>query len=89
MIREPVRLVNRLGLHARAASRLVQTANAFESQVWLERDDRRVNGKSIMGVLTLAAPCDTALILEVSGPDEGEAATTLRELFESGFGESE
>lgn len=89
MIREKVRLVNRLGLHARAASRLVQTAASFESQVWLERDGKRVNGKSIMGVLTLAAPHDAELSLEISGPDEDRAAAALRELFSGRFGETE
>lgn len=55
MKQRPVTIINRLGLHARAATRLVNSASAFASEIWLEFDGRRVNGKSIMGVLTLAA----------------------------------
>ena len=84
---ERIRLVNRLGLHARAASRLVRLAGEFRSEVWLTRDQRRVNAKSIMGVLMLAAPCGTELELECSGPDEDQALAALRELIDSRFGE--
>lgn len=89
MIRREVTLVNRLGLHARAASKLVQTASAWRSQVFLEFNDRRVNAKSIMGVLLLAAPCGSELVLEVDGPDEAAAAAALTELVAERFGEGE
>ncbi len=89
MIRRDITLTNRLGLHARAASRLVQTASGFESEVWLERDGRRVNAKSIMGVLLLAAPLGTQLVLEVDGPDENAAGEALVGLIENRFGEGQ
>ncbi|NBB92125.1 MAG: HPr family phosphocarrier protein [Gammaproteobacteria bacterium] len=84
-----IELVNRLGLHARAASKLVQTASRFESRVWLAHGDKRVNAKSIMGVLLLAAPCGTRLVLEVDGPDEEAAADTITALVADRFGEGE
>ena len=89
MIRREVTLVNRLGLHARAASKLVQTASDYDSQVWLERNGRRVNAKSIMGVLLLAAPCGSELVLEVDGGDEEQASQALIDLVENRFGETE
>lgn len=82
-------LVNRLGLHARAASKLVQTASGFGSQIWLSHRDKRVNAKSIMGVLLLAAPCGSQLTLEVEGPDEDEAAEAIAGLVANRFGEDE
>ncbi len=89
MIRRDLKLTNRLGLHARAASKLVQTASQFDAEVWLERDSRRVNAKSIMGVLMLAAPCGAELVLEVDGPDEEKAVEALAGLIERRFGEDE
>ena len=89
MIRREITLINRLGLHARAASKLVQTASGFPAQVWLHRDERRVNAKSIMGVLLLAAPCGTELVLEVEGDQEAEAMEALVALIEDRFGEGE
>ncbi len=82
-------LINRLGLHARAASKLVQTASRFDSQVWLSHRGKRVNAKSIMGVLLLAAPCGSRLTLEVDGPDENEAAEAVTGLIADRFGEGE
>lgn len=84
-----IELVNRLGLHARAASKLVQSASQFDSQVWLSHGDRRVNAKSIMGVLLLAAPCGSRLTLEAEGADEQAAVTAISELVADRFGESE
>lgn len=84
-----IELVNRLGLHARAASKLVQTAARFSSQVWLTHKDKRVNAKSIMGMLLLAAPCGSVLTLEVEGSDEGEAAQAIVDLVSNRFGEDE
>ncbi len=71
---------NRLGLHARAAAQLVQTANRFASEVTLVKEDIEVNGKSIMGILLLAAPKGTAVSVAVAGPDEEQAMTVLAEL---------
>lgn len=82
-------LVNRLGLHARAASKLVQAASGFDSQVWLGHGDKRINAKSIMGVLLLAAPCGSRLTLEVEGPDEDAAAEAIDRLVADRFGEAE
>jgi phosphocarrier protein len=89
MERRAVRLVNRLGLHARAASKLVQKAAEFDCEVRLARGERCVNAKSIMGVLMLAAPVGTELVLECDGADEAEAAAALVELIEQRFGEPE
>jgi phosphocarrier protein len=78
---------NRLGLHARAAAQLVQTANKFTSDVVLKKDDVEVNGKSIMGILLLAAPQGTDISVDVNGADEDLAMTTIADLIEDGFGE--
>lgn len=86
---ERVKLCNRLGLHARAASRLVSTAAEFQSNINVLRDDRRVNAKSIMGVLMLAAPVGTELRIECEGPDEDNALAALVALVEDRFGEGE
>lgn len=86
---ERVTLCNRLGLHARAASKLVSTAAEFQSSVWMIRDDRRVNAKSIMGVLMLAAPLGTELVIECEGADEEDAMAALVRLVEDRFGEDE
>ena len=84
-----VTIRNELGLHARAATRLVECANRFDSEIWLRRNSRRVDGKSILGLLTLAAGPGMDVIIETSGSDENAALTALSELIESGFGEPE
>lgn len=89
MIQRTVTLCNRLGLHARAASKLVQCVARFESEVWLRFRDKRVNAKSIMGVLLLGAPCGSELIAEADGPDEDDAITALEELIQDRFGEDQ
>jgi phosphocarrier protein len=89
MIQRQVTLINRLGLHARAASKLVQLASAHTAQVWIARDGKRVNAKSIMGVLLLAAPCGTELTLETEGEQAAEAMDALVALIEDRFGEGE
>ncbi len=80
-------IINRLGLHARAAAQLVQTANRFSSEVVLIKDDVEVNGKSIMGILLLAAPKGTELTVTVEGEDEEQAMSVIAALIEDGFGE--
>lgn len=87
MIRRRATLANRLGLHARAASRLVQAATGFQADVWLRREDQRVNAKSIMGVLMLAAPFGTELVIEAEGEDAEAAADAVAELIGKRFGE--
>lgn len=84
-----VTIVNKLGLHARAASKLVNCASGFASEVWISRGDREVNGKSIMGVLTLAAGRGTELGLRVEGEDEDAALDAMSELIADYFGEGE
>lgn len=78
---------NSLGLHARAAAQLVQTANKFISEITLLKDDIEVNGKSIMGILLLAAPQGTDIFVAVDGSDEEQAMEAIAELIEDGFGE--
>lgn len=87
MIRREVRVRNRLGLHARAAARFVHTANRFRSRVTASRDGRTMDGKSILGILLLAAAQGTLLELSADGDDENEALDALVSLVESGFGE--
>jgi phosphocarrier protein HPr len=82
-----VTIVNRLGLHARAAAKFVHLASTFASRVTVARDATRVDGKSILGLLTLAAAKGTKLHLLVQGDDEDEAAGRLAELVRSRFGE--
>ncbi len=84
-----VRVVNLRGLHARAAARLVQTANHFQSQIILMRDNMQSDAKSILGVLLLAAPQGTRIRVRASGPDEDQALEAIRRLFESGFEETD
>ncbi|WP_242346241.1 HPr family phosphocarrier protein [Anaeromyxobacter terrae] len=80
-------IVNSLGLHARAAAQLVQTANRFRSEIHVEKDGMQVNGKSIMGVLTLAAAKGSSIIVVVEGEDAEAAMTALAKVIEGGFGE--
>ncbi|MBK1632414.1 phosphocarrier protein HPr [Thiohalocapsa halophila] len=89
MICKDLEIVNRLGLHARAAARFVKCAGAFESDIAVERNGRRVNGKSIMGIMTLAAACGTSIRLEVNGTDEAAAVEALTQLVAERFGEAE
>ncbi len=89
MISETVTIINKLGLHARAASRLVNCASQFESEVFLSRKDNRVNAKSIMGVMMLAASKGVELGLEVEGRDEQACRDALVALIDDRFGEPE
>lgn len=78
---------NRAGMHARPAALLVKTASRFSSQVFIEKDEERVNGKSIMGVITLGATYDTPLRVIANGPDEEAALDAIARLFENKFEE--
>jgi phosphocarrier protein len=84
-----VTIVNKLGLHARAAAKLVQTASGFGSEVSVSRDGQEVNGKSIMGVMMLAASQGSQIRLRVEGEDEQQAMQALVTLIENRFGEAE
>lgn len=87
MIEREVMVVNRLGLHARAAARFVQTANLYLSDVQLSNGNRQVNGKSLLGILTLAAAKGSTLVIITQGTDEKEAADALAGLVGRGFEE--
>lgn len=89
MISREITISNRLGLHARAAAKLVGTASRHGAEVTLEKNGQRVNGKSIMGVMMLAASQGTVLQLHVDGEGEAETMAALVELIEDKFGEGE
>ncbi len=89
MVEKEVEIVNKLGLHARAAAKFVKVASRFASDVQVARGTREVNGKSIMGVMMLAAAKGTRVRLRIQGPDEQEAAKALEELVAERFGEEE
>ena len=80
-------ILNRLGLHARAAAKLVRLANGFASEIRVAKDGMEVNGKSIMGVLMLAAPKGAKILIRAIGPDAGEAVAAIGELIAGKFGE--
>lgn len=88
MVVATLTIVNKLGLHARPAAMLVSTAARFESEVFFSRDDLRVNGKSIMGVMMLAAEKGATIKIEVEGADEEATLKALLEVIQSGFGET-
>ncbi len=81
-------IVNSLGLHARAAAQLVQAANRFRSEIHVEKDGSTVNGKSIMGVLTLAAAKGSTITVSCDGDDAEHAMAALAKVIENGFGET-
>ena len=85
MIQQDIVISNKLGLHARASAKLTQTASRFDSEVWISRNGRRVNAKSIMGVMMLAAARGSTLILECIGDDEQQLLDELVILFENKF----
>ena len=87
MLQQELEIINKLGLHARASVKLTQTAASFSSEIWLSRNGKRVNAKSIMGVMMLAAARGTTVLLEVDGPDESTALETLAQLVATRFGE--
>ena len=87
MQQRDVEIINKLGLHARPSARLTQLASSFKSDVFMARNGRRINAKSIMGVMMLAAAKGSTVTLETAGEDEQEAIDALAELISSGFGE--
>jgi phosphocarrier protein len=89
MIKKELRIENRLGLHARAAAQIVKSASAFASKITLIKDDLEVDGKSIMGIMMLAAAKGSSVLLQVEGPDENGALAELERLFQDKFGEKE
>jgi phosphocarrier protein len=89
MIKTTIKITNRLGLHARASAKFVSTAARFQSHIDVIKDSQTVNGKSIMGVMMLAANKGSELILEIDGPDEAEMNDALVQLIHDRFGESE
>ncbi|HET9042748.1 MAG TPA: HPr family phosphocarrier protein [Burkholderiales bacterium] len=89
MPQREVEIVNKLGLHARASAKLTQTASKFAADVWLSRNGRRVNAKSIMGVMMLAAGKGSRVAIETDGADADQALAALVTLIEDKFGESE
>lgn len=89
MISRTVTIVNRLGLHARAATRLVNCTSEFSAEILVKKGARAVNGKSIMGVLMLAAATGTELVIEADGTDENQALDAVTDLIANRFGEDE
>ena len=89
MPQREVEIVNKLGLHARASARLTQVASRYQSEVHIARNGRRVNAKSIMGVMMLAAGKGAKVTLETSGPDEAEAMEAIVALINDCFGEGQ
>ena len=89
MIKSTITISNRLGLHARASAKLTKMAGGFKSELHLSRNNRRVNAKSIMGVMMLAAGMGSAIEIEADGPDESEAMAALRILIDGRFGEAD
>jgi phosphocarrier protein HPr len=87
MIEREVTIRNRAGLHTRPAASIVKLAAKFQSDFFIEKDSFQINGKSIIGVMTLAAEQGAKLLVRFKGPDEEEAYRAMAELFDSGFGE--
>jgi phosphocarrier protein len=89
MLKQEIEIINKLGLHARASAKLTQTAGRFAADVFVSKAGRRVNAKSIMGVMMLAAGKGTKIELETSGADEAEAMAAVVALINDKFGEGE
>jgi phosphocarrier protein len=88
MVERSVQVTNKNGIHARPAAEIVKIAAKYKSQITLGRDDLEVNGKSIMGVMMLAAECGSVVLLRADGPDADEAVVAIEGLITNGFGES-
>ena len=89
MQQREIEISNKLGLHARASAKLTQMAGQFTAEVWIARDGRKVNAKSIMGVMMLAAAKGSVVVIETDGPDEAQAMSALVGLINDKFGEGE
>ena len=89
MLKNEIEIINKLGLHARASAKLTQTASGFACEVWIVRAGKRVNAKSIMGVMMLAASKGATIELETNGSDEAEAMEAMIALINNKFGEGE
>jgi phosphocarrier protein len=89
MLQREVEIINKLGLHARASAKLTQVAGQYAADVWVSRNSRRVNAKSIMGVMMLAAARGSKVVIETDGPDEAQAMQALQALIADRFGEGE
>lgn len=89
MIKTRTTISNKLGLHARASAKLTQLAGSFDSDVWIEKGSRRINAKSIMGVMMLAAGKGSTIVVETQGHDEQAALDSLLKLIADKFGEGE
>ena len=89
MQKQTITITNKLGLHARASAKLTKLAGSFSCQVWISKGERRVNGKSIMGVMMLAAGLGSEVEMETDGEQEAEAMQALTALFADKFGEGE
>jgi phosphocarrier protein len=87
MVVKSVTITNQVGLHARPATFFIQKANEFRCSIWVEKDDRKVNAKSLLGVLSLGIVCGTTINIIADGPDEQQAVDTLAELVDSKFEE--
>ena len=89
MARAETEIVNKLGLHARASAKLTQLAGSFDCEIWMEKGSRRINAKSIMGVMMLAAGKGSKVVSETTGDDEQEALDAILKLIADKFGEGE
>lgn len=89
MLQREIEIINKLGLHARASAKLTQVAGRFDAEVWLTRNGRRVNAKSIMGVMMLAAAKGSTVVVETDGADEAAALEAITALVADRFGEGE
>ena len=89
MQRQETEIVNKLGLHARASAKLTQLAGSFKCEVWMEKGPRRINAKSIMGVMMLAAGKGSTIVVETDGNDEQQALDAILKLIADKFGEGE
>lgn len=87
MISRDFTIANKLGLHARPSAQLTQVASKFAAEIWIAKNGRRVNAKSIMGVMMLAAGCGSTVTVDADGPDEAEAVAAIGALIEGKFGE--
>ena len=89
MIQTELEIINKLGLHARASAKLTQLASKYACEVWMTRNNQRINAKSIMGVMMLAAGRGAKVLLETDGDDEAECMEALKNLIHNKFGEAE